>query len=341
MAHQKSADTETSMQVRRRQFLGAMGAAVCCSALPIRQLQAKASPPLRMLVGFAPGGAADLVARALAEGMRASGYTLIVENKAGAGGRIAVDSLLAAGGNGNGTGNAVLFTPSTNLTLYPHLYKDLRYTPADFTPLGTASQFDFGFAVGADSPAKTLQEFLALAQKDPRMAVYGTPGAGTVMHFLGVMLANASKVPLTPIPYKGGSLALTDTVGGVLPALITTLPNLIPMHKAGKIRILAMTGSAPSSALPDVPTFATAGYPSLTVAEYFTLIGNKALPTDEAQALAEAVANAVRSPAFEKVMQQQFFDPKVTTPAALKRQMEREDAFWGRVVKDSGYTPEA
>ncbi|MGE8589275.1 Tripartite tricarboxylate transporter family receptor [compost metagenome] len=329
------------MQVRRRQFLGAMGAAVCCSALPIRQLQAKASPPLRMLVGFAPGGAADLVARALAEGMRASGYTLIVENKAGAGGRIAVDSLLAAGGNGNGTGNAVLFTPSTNLTLYPHLYKDLRYTPADFTPLGTASQFDFGFAVGADSPAKTLQEFLALAQKDPRMAVYGTPGAGTVMHFLGVMLANASKVPLTPIPYKGGSLALTDTVGGVLPALITTLPNLIPMHKAGKIRILAMTGSAPSSALPDVPTFATAGYPSLTVAEYFTLIGNKALPTDEAQALAEAVANAVRSPAFEKVMQQQFFDPKVTTPAALKRQMEREDAFWGRVVKDSGYTPEA
>lgn len=329
------------MQVRRRQFLGAMGAAVCCSALPIRQLQAKASPPLRMLVGFAPGGAADLVARALAEGMRASGYTLIVENKAGAGGRIAVDSLLAAGSNGNGTGNAVLFTPSTNLTLYPHLYKDLRYTPADFTPLGTASQFDFGFAVGADSPAKTLQEFLALAQKDPRMAVYGTPGAGTVMHFLGVMLANASKVPLTPIPYKGGSLALTDTVGGVLPALITTLPNLIPMHKAGKIRILAMTGSAPSSALPDVPTFATAGYPSLTVAEYFTLIGNKALPTDEAQALAEAVANAVRSPAFEKVMQQQFFDPKVTAPTALKRQMEREDAFWARVVKDSGYTPEA
>ncbi|MNI68165.1 Tripartite tricarboxylate transporter family receptor [compost metagenome] len=102
-----------------------------------------------------------------------------------------------------------------------------------------------------------------------------------------------------------------------------------------------MTGSAPSSALPDVPTFATAGYPSLTVAEYFTLIGNKALPTDEAQALAEAVANAVRSPAFEKVMQQQFFDPKVTAPTALKRQMEREDAFWARVVKDSGYTPEA
>lgn len=327
------------MHVRRRQFLGAMGAAVCCSALPIRQLQA--SPPLRMLVGFAPGGAADLVARALAEGMRASGYTLIVENKAGAGGRIAVDSLLAAGSNGNGTGNAVLFTPSTNLTLYPHLYKDLRYTPADFTPLGTASQFDFGFAVGADSPAKTLQEFLSLAQKDPRMAVYGTPGAGTVMHFLGVMLAKASKVPLTPIPYKGGSLALTDTVGGVLPALITTLPNLIPMHKAGKIRILAMTGSAPSSALPDVPTFATAGYPTLTVAEYFTLIGNKSLPADQAQALAGAVADAVRSPAFAKVMQQQFFDPKVTAPAALKRQMEREDAFWARVVKDSGYTPEA
>jgi len=323
------------MQVRRRQFLGALGAAMCCSAVPFTQ--ARANPPLRMLVGFAPGGAADLVARALAEGMRASGYTTIVENKAGAGGRIAVDSLLSAGADGN----SVLFTPSTNLTLYPHLYKDLRYTTADFTPLGTASEFDFAFAVGANSPARTLQEFLQLAQKDMRMAVYGTPGAGTVMNFLGIMLGSASKVPLTPIPYKGGSPALADTVGGTLPALITTLPNLIPMHKSGKIRILATTGSTASPALPDVPTFAAAGYPSLTVAEYFTLLGHKGLPDSQAQALTGAVANAVRSPAFEKVMQQQFFETKITAPAALKQQLEREYAFWDRVVKDSGYRPEA
>ncbi len=323
------------MQVGRRQFLGALGAAACCSAVPFRQ--ARANPPLRMLVGFAPGGAADLVARALAEGMRASGYTTIVENKAGAGGRIAVDALLASGAEGN----SVLFTPSTNLTLYPHLYKDLRYTTADFTPLGTASEFDFAFAVGANSPARTLAEFLQLAKKDMRMAVYGTPGAGTVMHFLGIMLANASKVPLTPIPYKGGSPALADTVGGTLPALITTLPNLIPIHKSGKIRILATTGSAPSAALPDVPTFASAGYPSLTMAEYFTLLGNKGLPAERMQALTRAVADTVRSPAFERVMRQQFFQPKVTAPAALKQQLVREDAFWDQVVRDSGYRPEA
>lgn len=323
------------MQVRRRQFLGVLGAAMCCAAVPVRQ--PRANPPLRMLVGFAPGGAADLVARALAEGMRASGYTTIVENKAGAGGRIAVESLLTAGADGN----SMLFTPSTNLTLYPHLYKDLRYTMADFTPLGTASEFDFAFAVGANSPARTLQEFLQLAQKDPRMAVYGTPGAGTVMQFLGIMLSNASKVPLTAIPYKGGSLALADTVGGTLPALITTLPNLIPMHKSGKIRILATTHPAPLSALPDVPTFASAGYPSLTVAEYFALLGNKGMPDDQAQVLTRAVADAVRSPAFGKVMQQQFFEPKVTAPAALKQQLVREYAFWERVVKDSGYRPEA
>lgn len=320
------------MQVRRRQVLGALGAAVCFSAMPIRQLQA--NPPQRLLVGFAPGGAADLVARALAEAMRGSGYTTIVENKPGAGGRIAVDALLA-------DGSSMLFTPSTNLTLYPHLYKDLRYTSADFQPLGTASQFDFAFAVGADSPAKTLQQFLELAKKDPRMALFGTPGAGTVMHFLGLMLANASKVPLTPIPYKGGSSALADTVGGILPALITTLPNLIPMHNAGKIRILATTGSAPSPALRDVPTFATVGYPSLTVSEYFTLLGNKRLRDDRARALIAAVADAVRSSAFEKVMHQQFYEPRFTASAALEKQLEREYAFWGRVVKDSGYSPEA
>lgn len=173
------------------------------------------------------------------------------------------------------------------------------------------------------------------------MAVYGTPGAGTVMHFLGIMLASASEVPMVPIPYKGGAPALADTVGGTLPALITTLPNLIPMHKSGKIRILATTGSAPSPVLPGVPTFASAGYPSLTVAEYFMLVGNKGLPDDRAQALARAVTDAVRSPAFEKVMQQQFFEPKVTAPAAMKQQLEREAAFWDRVVKDSGYRPEA
>lgn len=323
------------MQVRRRQFLGALSAAACCSVVPIRR--GLANPPIRMLVGFAPGGAADLVARALAEGMRASGHTTIVENKGGAGGRIAVDSLLNSGADGN----SLLFTPSTNLTLYPHLFKELNYTQADFTPLGTASRFDFAFAVGADSPARTIQEYLNLAQKDPRMAVYGTPGAGTVMHFLGIMLANASKIPLVPIPYKGGAPALADTVGGTLPALITTLPNLIPMHKSGKIRILATTGAAPSSALPDVPTFPSAGYPSLTVAEYFMLVGNKGMAGSQAQVLAQAAADAVRSPAFQKVMQQQFFEPKVTAPAAMKQQLEREDAFWDRVVKDSGYRPEA
>ncbi|MDC6165487.1 tripartite tricarboxylate transporter substrate-binding protein [Achromobacter xylosoxidans] len=322
--------------MQRRQFLGALGAAaLCCSTVPVKW--ARANPPLRMLVGFAPGGAADLVARALAEGMRTSGYVTIVENKAGAGGRIAVDTLLTGGSDGN----SVLFTPSTNLTLYPHLYKDLRYTTSDFTPLGTASQFDFALAVGSNSPAKTLQEFLQLAQKDMRMAVYGTPGVGTVMNYLGIMLGNVSKVALTPIPYKGGAPALADTVGGTLPALITTLPNLIPMHKSGKIRILATTGTSPSTDLPDVPTFAAAGYPSLKVAEYFALLGHKEMPTGQANALAGAVTKAVRSPEFEKVMRQQFFETKITEPAALKQQLEREYAFWGRVVDESGYRPEA
>ncbi|OZI71667.1 Bug family tripartite tricarboxylate transporter substrate binding protein [Bordetella genomosp. 12] len=323
------------MNIPRRHLLRALGAAVCCSALPIAQ--PKASSPIRLLVGFAPGGAIDLVARALAEGMRAAGYSMIVENKAGAGGRIAVDALLNAANDGN----TLLFTPSTNLTLYPYLYKSIHYQPADFTPLGTACKFDFGFAVGADSPAKTLAEFLALARRDPKFAVYGTPGAGTVMQFLGMMLATASKVPLTPIPYKGGSLALTDTMGGVLPALITTLPNLIPMHKAGKIRILATTGSAPSPALQDVPTFAAAGYPTLTQSEYFMLLGRKDMPQAVGQALAKAMAGAVQSQGFEDIMRQQFFEPLVTAPARLQQQLQQESQFWSGVVKESGYVPEA
>ncbi len=325
------------MDMHRRRLLAAMasaGAVVTCTGLPLGG--ARANGMTRILVGFAPGGAADLVARALAEGLRASGCTAIVENKAGAGGRIATDGLLSAS-----DGNTLLFTPSTNLTLFPHIYKDLRYTVDTFAVYGTACEFDMGFAVGAASPARTLPEFLEMARKDRQMAAYGTPGTGTIMHFLGVLLSQTSGVPLTHVPYKGGSMALTDAMGGVLPMLVTTLPAMIPMHKSGRIRILATSGKAPSPDVPEVPTFASLGFPDLTISEYFVLLGQKGTDPARAAVMSEAMAVAVRSPGFERAVRQLYFSPLSTEPRTLVQRLKRDDGFWAGVVKRTGYTPEA
>lgn len=325
------------MDMQRRRLLCAAAAgfgALACTAYPARR--ARADTPIRMLVGFAPGGGADVAARALAEALRTAGYAVIVENKAGAGGRIATDALLAAPSDGS----TLLFTPSTNLTLYPHIYRKLRYSLQDFSPLGTACEFDFGFAVGASSPARTLAEFLAMARSDPRMAAYGTPGAGTIMHFQGAMLSKASGVPLTHVPYKGGSLALTDAMGGVLPLLVTTLPYLIPMHKSGKIRILATTGKSASPELPDVSTFGAQGFPELTMAEYFMVLGRSGLDTSRGAALGQALAAATQAPTFRQTMERLYFTPSASAPQVLAQRLRQDDAFWATQVRNSGYTPE-
>lgn len=324
------------MDMQRRRLLGATATAlgVACTGLPLRRARAQA--PIRLLVGFAPGGAADVAARAMAEALRVAGHPVVVENKVGAGGRIATDALLAAASDGN----TLLFTPSTNLTLYPHVYRDLRYSLQDFAPLGTVCEMDFGFAVGASSPARDIKEFLAMAKSDPRLAAYGTPGTGTIMHFQGTMLARAAGVPLTHIPYKGGSLALTDTMGGVLPLLVTTLPNLIPMHKSGKIRILVTSGSAVSPDLPDVPTLASQGYPGLTMAEYFVMLARAGTDPARGAALSEAMAAAVSAPAFRQTMKQLYFTPGAPTSPALSDRLRQDDAFWANEVRASGYTPD-
>jgi tripartite-type tricarboxylate transporter receptor subunit TctC len=320
----------------RRQFAACVVAAACAIALP-GETFAQGARQLKVLVGYAPGGAADTVARAVGEGLRSSGYTVVVDNKAGATGRLAIDALLALPADGA----ALVIAPLSNLTIYPHIYRSLRYDPLkDLVPVATASGMSFGIAVGASNPAKTLQEYLALAKKDPAMASYGTPGAGTPMHFLGVMLGREAKVTLTHVPYKGGSAALTDAIGGTLPAVITTLPNLLPMHRAGKLRILAISNAEPLAALPGVPTFKAAGFPSLTMSEVFGFFAKAGTPAPVVNGLNAAISNAVKSPAVVAALNKVEFEPRVSTPAEMDKQVRSEYETWAKVVKSTGYTPE-
>ena len=322
------------MRLSRRQFTACLGASAALGFPGFSFAQGKV---LKVLVGYAAGGAADTVARAVGEGMRDSGYTVVVDNKAGAAGRLATEALLAQPADGT----TLLMSPLGNLTLYPHVFKSLRYDPLkDFAGVGSAATMSFALAVGANSPARTLQDFIALAGKDKTLAAYGTPGAGTAMHFLGQMLAKETRVPLTHVAYKGGSAAVTDAIGGTLPAVVTTTPNLLPMHRAGKLRILAISDTAPLPALQGVPTFKAAGFPDLTVFETFAFFARAGTPPAVIAQLNQAIGNAVKSPKVTELLQKAEYTARTMPPDALEKLVRTEHASWGRIVKESGYTPE-
>lgn len=322
------------MTLTRRYFTGWAGAAALGLAAPWSQAQSRT---LKVLVGYAPGGAADMVARAVGEALRDAGYTVVVENKPGASGRLATDALLSSPADGS----TVLFAPLGNLTLYPHLFKSVKYDPLkDFAPLGVASTMGFAIAVPANSPAQTLQDFLRLAGTNNALASFGTPGAGTAMHFLGTMLGKQAGVNLTHVPYKGGAAAVTDVLGGTLPAVITTTPNLLPMHRAGKLRILAVSDATVPAGLAGVPTFKAAGFADLGITESFALLAKAGTPAAVVAQLNQAINAAVQSAKARTVLEKAEFTTRTVTPEELSRHIQSEYNVWGRVVKASGYTPE-
>lgn len=321
------------MRLTRRHSLQWIASAAVVASPAIAQTGRR----LTVLVGFAAGGAVDAVARAMTESLRSAGYTVIVDNKSGAGGRLATDALLAAPPDGQ----TIMLTPSGNLTIYPHIYPKLRYDAAkDLLPLATACEFQFAIAAGPGTPARTLSEFVAWAKANPGKASFGTPGAGTGMHFLGVQLGREAGIDLAHIPYRGGALALVDAIGGAIPTAFLTLPALVQQHKAGKLRILGYSGEARNAALPDVPTFKESGFPKLTMAEMFLFVGRSQMPQAMQQELAAALSAAVRSKEVQAALEKVAFDPLVMEPAAIGKRLHADSARWGEVIRATGYKAE-
>ena len=182
---------------------------------------------------------------------------MIVENRTGAAGRIGVQAVKAAAPDGN----TVLLTPIAPMSVFQSVYKNLGYDPiADFKPITQIATFDLGVAVGPGSDAKSLKDLVAWLKANPAQANYGMPAAGSLPHFFGVLFGRAAGVDLKSITYRGSAAALTDLVGGQVPVVFTTTTDLLPLHRAGRIRILATSGAQRSPFLPEVPTFKESGY---------------------------------------------------------------------------------
>src|ERR1700687_768845 len=268
-----------------------MCAAACLNAAPLRPKTG--DQPIRIIFPFAAGGSGDTVARLIADKMRiAFDRPVIVENRTGADGRIGVRLVKDAAPDGN----TLLLTPIAPLAIYQHVYPKLDYDPiADFAPLAQLGTYDFGIAVGPQVDAKTLQDLIAWAKANPAEANYAIPAAGTLPHFLGVLLARAAKIDLRPVPYRGSAAGLADAMAGHIAMIITTTSDLVQMHKAGRVRVLATSDKARSPFLPDVPTFREAGY-DLVASGWYGMFAPAKTPPDVVARLNKVIVAAVRSP---------------------------------------------
>lgn len=314
----------------RRQFLAA---AATLALAPLARAQAA----VRMLVGFPPGGVVDITARALADGMRgALGAPLVVENRAGAGGRIAVEAVKAAAPDGQ----TLLYSPPSMFTVYPHIDKQLRYDPfGDFVPVSTVCGYPFALAVAPGLPVKDLAGFIAWARANPQQASYGSPGAGTIQSFIGAMLARAADVPMTHVPYKGGAQSINDVMSGTLAASVSVAQLFTANHKAAKLRVIAVSGRQRLASLPEVPTFAEAGFPQLTFEEWFGVYLPAHAVAEVVARTHKAVVEAVGSSTVRDALAKLDYVAGTTSPQEYAAALRAEHARWGAIVKETGFKP--
>jgi len=292
---------------------------------------------VRILVGFAPGGTADVVARLIADKMKDTlGQTVIVENRPGATGRIAAEAVK----NGPPDGSLVTLATIGTIVVSPHAYKSNPFdTMKDFAPVSQVTNLHLAMAVATNVPAKNMKEYVAWVKSNRDKAFYATSGAGTLPHFLGLLVAREAGVELTHVPYKGTSAYMAELTTGQVPAAFDAMGDLSEQHKAGKLRILASAGSKRSAAMPDIPTLKEEGY-NVEGAAWFGVFAPAATPKPVVDRLSAAIAKAVQSPDVAAKLASLNMEAVGNTPEEFARTVAADWAKWGAIVKASGFTLE-
>lgn len=302
------------------------------------QAQTTIGKPLRIVVGFPPGGSTDVIARLMADQLRGTyAPSVVVENRPGAAARLAVQAVKA----GDADGSQVLITPVSIMTIYPHVYRKLGYDPlADFAPVSSVAAVTFGLSISSAVPAsvRTLGDYVAWAKANPKDANFGSPAAGATPHFVGVMLGRATGAPLNHIPFKGGAPLVNDLLGGQVQSGVNVLPELVPHAGSGKLRILGVSGARRSSYLPGVPTFEEAGVQGVRAAEYFGVFAPARTPAPVVAALNSAIAQALKAKPLVEGLQKLSFEIAGESPAEFAAIVKSELERWGPIVKASGFS---
>lgn len=313
-----------------------LGGAAATAALALSGGARAQSAPMKIVTGFAAGGSIDGVARLLAEQLGASlGRATIVENRTGAAGRLAIEAVKAAPADGD----TLLLVPQGPMTLFTHVFRNLKFDPdRDFAPISRVCIGDYALTIGPAVPAQDFAGFRGWLKTSGDRAVYGSPGAGTIPHFLGVSLSRALGVPMTHAPYRGSALAVIDVAGGQIPCMVSPVGDAIEQHRSGRVRIVATMGATRSPFLDGVPTLKESGV-DIDVALWYGLYAAVGTPAATLDRLRAATVTVLQSPTAKERLNRIGLVPAPSTPAELTALQQRESAMWGPVVKASGFTP--
>ncbi len=326
----------------RRQFTQVAAAAAVLGAIPASFVRAQGMiDTLRIYVGFPPGGTTDAFARRIAEKLRGVyASNVVVDNKPGAGGQVGVITLRDAPADGT----AMLFTPGSMITIYPHTYPKLQYKTTDVLPISTGLYTAFGLGVGPAVPATVtdLKGLIAWLKANPAMANYGTPGAGSMPHMVGALLDKAAGLDMKQIAYRGSGPAIIELLGGQLPMFTSPIGDYLQHLPSGRLRLLAVTGKQRSKFAPNVPTYAEQGFPELTMEEWFGFF----MPARTPVAIANRMSDALKTllPAKDVA---DFAAPLGLVPTAsssiddFAKTVKADSDLWGGYVKRVGFTAES
>ncbi|PVE06813.1 hypothetical protein B472_10995 [Limnohabitans sp. Rim28] len=293
---------------------------------------AQDKPPLKILVGFPPGGSADVLARMVADALKDDFGPIVVDNKPGAGGRIALNMTKAA----KPDGQTVIILPSGPMVLFPHVYKKLDYDAVkDFTPISQIARFQFGVVSGPASNVKTVAEMVTKAKTDPNSASYGTPGAGTLPHFMGVLMEQSAGINLNHIPFQGGAPANTALLGGHIGYKFDVVSETAEMHRAGKVRIIAVTGNQRDPQVPEVPTLRESGV-NMDATAWFAMYGPAGLRGEALARLEKAMMKIARDPATKDKMIKLGYEVIGSNSNDLAAAQRADLARWEKPIKATG-----
>ncbi|WP_089400070.1 Bug family tripartite tricarboxylate transporter substrate binding protein [Noviherbaspirillum humi] len=311
-----------------------LGLAFAATAAVATAQQTFPTKPIRLVVPFPPGGGTDILARVVANKLQSgSGWTVVVENRPGAGGNIGVDVVAKAPADGYN----IVMGQTSNLAVNPTLYAKLPYNPLkDLAPVTTIASAPLVLVVSANSPFKTIADIVAAAKAKPSAVTFGSPGNGTVAHLSGELLQRAAGIKLQHIPYKGANQAMTDLVGNQIDLYMSSIPTALAQIKGGKLRAIAVTSTKRVHDLPAVPTVAEAGFKGVEAATWFGFLVPAGTPAPIIQKLNAETNKALKTPEVREKIAAEGAEVLGGTPEEFAALIKSEIARWGVVVKESG-----
>nr|WP_254599845.1 tripartite tricarboxylate transporter substrate binding protein [Cupriavidus gilardii] len=305
---------------------------------PVQADTAWPSKPIRLVIPFPPGGGTDILSRLVANQLTQSAkWTVVPDNRPGAGGTIGIAEAVRATPNGY----ELVMGQKDNLIVAPWLYKTVKYDPTkDLVAVTHVAYTPIMIVAPANSPFKNIADVVAAAKRAPGSIKYGSPGNGTTIHLAAEIFSQAAGIKLLHVPYKGSNAAMMDAIAGNVDLMVASVPSAMAQIKAGKLRALAVTSATRSTSLPDVPTLAESGYKQVDVSTWYGIFAPAKTPRDVVDKLAAEVNKQLATPAMIQAIHEQGAEPKVMTQKQFADLVQSDYKKWKTIVQESGATVE-